>query len=67
MRNSGRHTRAFVMQLDPGADPEMGRFEGSVEHVALGRYIRFHSSEELIAFVVTVVTASNNSGDEPPQ
>ncbi len=67
MRIRGHHRRAFVIQLDPGEDPRAGRFEGRVEHVASGRFTRFRSSEELVAFVAQIVTFSDDPEDEPPQ
>jgi hypothetical protein len=66
MRNSGHHTRAFVLQLDPGIDPGAGRFEGRVEHVATGRAARFASPGDLLAFVALALTKPQSPDDEPP-
>ena len=43
--------RAFVVQLQPGAEFERGKFAGLVEHVDSGRSKRFHSIEELASFM----------------
>jgi hypothetical protein len=54
--------RAFVVQLraqPPGAPLS---WEGRVEHVVSGQVARFHSSEELLAFLARVLTAMQ----EPP-
>jgi hypothetical protein len=46
----------FVVQFraqPTGASPS---YEGRVEHVVSGQVIRFHSLEELLAFMVSVLT-----------
>jgi hypothetical protein len=48
--------RAFVVQfraLPTGASPA---YEGRVEHVVSGQVMRFHSLEELVAFMICVLT-----------
>jgi hypothetical protein len=52
---------AFVIQFRPETDVEAGRFEGKVEHVASCKATRFHSLDELLAFIATVLTEVTNS------
>jgi hypothetical protein len=47
---------AFVVQLHAEAHVEHGEFRGRVEHVVSYRATRFHSLEELAAFMMQVVT-----------
>ncbi len=56
--------RAFVVQFrtDAGRDP--GHFAGRVEHMTSGQAVRFHSPEELLAFMARVLT---QVPAEPPQ
>jgi len=42
---------AFVIQFRPETDIDSGRFEGRVEHIASYEEARFHSLEELLAFM----------------
>jgi hypothetical protein len=51
---------AFVIQCRPETDIENGRFEGRIEHIASYRAVRFHSLDELLAFVATVLTEIRN-------
>jgi hypothetical protein len=47
--------RAFLVQFrtqPTGASP----YEGRVEHVVSGQVTRFHSLEELLAFMISVLT-----------
>jgi hypothetical protein len=46
---------AFVIQWRPETDIEAGRFEGRVEHIASYNAVRFHSLEELLAFVARML------------
>ena len=46
---------AFVVQFREGADFDTGQIEGKVEHIASYRAARFHSVEELIAFMNRVL------------
>ena len=48
--------RAFVVQLHAEAQVEQGEFRGRVEHIVSMRATHFHSPEELVAFIVQVVT-----------
>ena len=48
--------RAFAVQLYAEAHVEHGEFRGRVEHVVSMQTRRFHSLEELAAFIMQVVT-----------
>lgn len=52
---------AFVIQFRAETDIETGRFEGKVGHVASRRATRFHSLEELLAFMASVLTEVSNA------
>jgi hypothetical protein len=47
---------AFVIQFRDGTDVGAGRLEGRVEHIATYKATRFHSLEELLAFLAGVLT-----------
>ena len=48
--------RAFVVQFR-APPPEGGpMYDGRVEHLVSGQEVRFHSLEELLAFMVCVLT-----------
>jgi len=51
--------RAFVVQLHAEAQIEQGEFRGRVEHVVSYQSAHFESLEELVAFMVRVLTASH--------
>jgi hypothetical protein len=51
-----QYNAAFVIQFRPETDIESGRFEGRVEHVASCKSTRFHSLDELLAFIASVLT-----------
>jgi hypothetical protein len=55
---------AFVIQFREGTDLEAGRLEGKVEHIASYKAARFHSVDELIAFMARVLTEIRNP-DQP--
>ena len=48
--------RAFVVQLHAEARVDQGEYKGRVEHIASMRATHFASLEELVAFIVNVVT-----------
>ena len=50
-----QHRAAFVIQFRPDTDIEAGRFEGKIEHVASCQAARFHSLEEMLAFMTEVL------------
>jgi len=49
--------RVFVVQLHAEAQIEQGEFRGRVEHVVSYQSAHFESLEELVAFMVRVLTA----------
>jgi hypothetical protein len=52
---------SFVIQFRPECDIEAGRFEGRVEHMASYRATRFHSLDELLGFIASVLTEVRNT------
>jgi hypothetical protein len=51
-----QYKAAFVVQFRPETDIEAGRFEGRVEHIASYRATRFHSLDELLNFIASVLS-----------
>jgi len=49
-------SRAFVVQFRPPAPDGAPTYDGRVEHLVSGQEARFHSLEELLAFMVRVLT-----------
>jgi hypothetical protein len=58
--------RAFVVQFRTAAGPTPGHFAGRVEHMTSGQAVRFSSSEELVAFLVRVLTQVPAESPEKP-
>ena len=52
---------AFVIQFRQETDVEAGRFEGKVEHVASCKATRFHTLDELIGFIASVLPEMSNA------
>ncbi|HJQ70874.1 MAG TPA: hypothetical protein VKA70_18005 [Blastocatellia bacterium] len=50
-----QYTGAFVIKFRPETDIEAGRFEGRVEHIVSYRAARFHSLNELLDFIASVL------------
>jgi hypothetical protein len=48
--------RAFVVQFRPLAPDGSPTYDGRVEHLVSGQEARFHSLEELLAFMVGVLS-----------
>ena len=48
--------RAFVVQFRPPAPDGSPTYDGRVEHLVSGQEARFHSLEELLAFMVGVLS-----------
>jgi hypothetical protein len=46
---------AFVLQFREGTDLEIGRLDGKIEHIASYKAARFHSVDELFAFIARVL------------
>ena len=55
-----QHKAAFVIQIRPDAGIDGGEIAGRVEHVASTRAIRFHSLDELLAFITAVLKDVRN-------
>lgn len=55
MMEGWQQKAAFVIQFRPDSDIEAGRFEGRVEHVASYKATRFHSLDELLGFIASVL------------
>ena len=48
--------RAFVVQIHADAKVEQGKWQGRVEHIESYQATRFQSLEELLAFMVKVLS-----------
>lgn len=48
--------RAFVVQIHADAKVEQGKWQGRVEHIVSYRATRFQSLEELLAFMVKILS-----------
>jgi hypothetical protein len=48
--------RAFVVQFRPPAPDGTPTYDGRIEHLVSGQEARFHSLEELLVFMVRVLT-----------
>ena len=57
---------AFVIQFRESTDIEAGRVEGKIEHISSYQAVRFHSVEELLAFVARVLGALRNADQSQP-
>ena len=57
-----QYKAAFVIQIHSETNIEAGQFEGKVEHVASCRATRFHSLDELLAFIGCVLADVENAG-----
>jgi hypothetical protein len=62
---------AFVVQFRETTDIGAGRIDGSVEHIASYQAARFHSGDELLAFMGRVLAevrqAAGAADEEPPR
>jgi hypothetical protein len=50
-----QYTGAFVIQFRPETDIGVGRFEGRVEHIVSYKATRFHTLDELLGFIASVL------------
>jgi hypothetical protein len=48
--------RAFVVQFRTPPSEGLATYDGRVEHLVSGQVARFHSLEELLAFMIRVLT-----------
>src|SRR5690349_14835939 len=53
--DSWQQKAAFVIQFRPETDVSAGQFAGRIEHIASYREGRFHSLDELLAFIDSVL------------
>jgi hypothetical protein len=51
-----QYKAAFVIQFRPETEIPAGRFEGKIEHIASHEVLRFHSLDELLGFISTILT-----------
>jgi hypothetical protein len=56
-----QYRAAFVIQFRPETDIEGGRLEGRVEHIPTCKATRFHSLDEMLAFVASMLTEISNT------
>jgi hypothetical protein len=56
MMEGWQYRAAFVIQFRPETDIEARRFQGRVKHIASYKATRFHSLDELLSFIASVVT-----------
>ncbi|HXG95225.1 MAG TPA: hypothetical protein VNN73_23010 [Blastocatellia bacterium] len=61
MLKTWQYKGAFVIQFRPETDIEAGRFEGRVEHILSYKAMRFHSLNELLGFIATVLAEVGNA------
>ncbi|HET9529369.1 MAG TPA: hypothetical protein VFQ92_03400 [Blastocatellia bacterium] len=52
---SWQYTGAFVIQFRPETDIGAGRFEGRVEHMVSYKATQFHTLDELLGFIASVL------------
>jgi hypothetical protein len=55
-----QYRAAFVIQFRPETDIEAGRFEGRIEHIVSYKATRFHSLDELLVFIASVLAEVDN-------
>ena len=63
MMEGRQYRAAFVVQFRPETDIEAGRFEGRVEHIASTKATRFHSLDELLRFIASVLAEIRDTED----
>ena len=57
--------RVFVVQFRAPSTAVSSAYDGHVEHVVSGEASRFHSLEELLAFMVSVLADVQAQSDAP--
>jgi hypothetical protein len=55
--------RAFVVQFRPPRPDGSPTYDGCVEHLLSGRQACFHSLEELLAFMIVILTEVSQQPD----
>ncbi len=61
MMKGWQYKAAFVIQFRPETDIETRRLEGRVEHIASTKATRFHSLDELLAFIAGMLAEVSNA------
>jgi len=56
-----QYKAAFVIQFRPETDIEVGQFEGRVEHIPSCKATRFHSLDQLLAFIASILAEVSNT------
>jgi hypothetical protein len=57
--------RVFVVQFRPQPPGASSVYDGRVEHLISGQVARFHSLEELLGFMVSVLADVQTQSDSP--
>jgi hypothetical protein len=57
--------RAFVVQFRVKATGASSPYDGRVEHLVSGQVARFHSLEELMGFMIRILTEVEEQSDSP--
>ena len=57
--------RVFVVQFRRHPTGAPSPYDGRVEHLVSGQVARFHSLEELLAFMIRVLTDVEHQADAP--
>lgn len=55
MINGWQHQGSFVIKFFQDTDPDRGRFNGRIEHVASGQIVRFDSPQDLLMFLNSIL------------
>ena len=57
------YAKAFVVQFSAETDPRLGTTTGRVEHLQTGRRSRFASADELLAWLMAMLTGAGSLDD----
>ena len=57
--------RVFVVQFRAQPTGDASAYDGRVEHLVSGQVVRFHSLEELLAFMIRVLADVQAQADAP--
>jgi hypothetical protein len=58
-------TRVFVVQFRLQPPEASSRYDGRVEHFVSGQVARFHSLEEVLAFMIRVLADVDHQAEAP--
>jgi hypothetical protein len=59
-----QYKAAFVIQFRAETDIAARRFEGRVEHISSTRATRFHSLDQLLAFITSILREVRNTDEQ---